>query len=70
MRKYHVVGLGLYSSGVDDGEDLASPLGLAVYAVARYAGSVLHDGSALADELIEKRAFAHIGSAYYCNYGF
>ena len=57
-------GFGLDSSGVDENEPPSSPLGLAVDAVTGDTGSVLHNGAALADELIEKGAFAHVGTPY------
>ena len=51
---------------VDDRELLAVPVGAAVVAVARGAGRGVDDGLTLADEPVEKGAFADIGAAYYC----
>ena len=65
-----VVGLRLNTAGVNEGQLSAAPLALAVDAVTGDAGGVLHNGAALADELVEKRAFAHIGAAHDGHNGF
>jgi hypothetical protein len=49
---------------------MLTPFGLGIYAVAGNARGILNDGAALADQLIEKRAFTNVRSAYYCYYWF
>ena len=43
---------------------------LAVDAVARHAGRVLHDGKAAADELVKEHGLAHVGAAHDGDDGF
>ena len=57
------VGARLDAAGVDEREFAAAPLAFAVNAVAGHAGRVLHDGKALADELIEQHRLADVRSA-------
>ena len=61
-----IVGLGLDSSGIDNYELSAAPLGLSVDAVSCNSGDVLDDRTPLAYKLIEKRAFAHVRASHYC----
>ncbi len=51
------------AAGVDDGEVLAVPVGVAVLAVARYAGGGVDDGVAAFGEAVEEGGLAHIGAS-------
>ena len=59
-----IVRPGLDAAGVDEGELPALPVALPVDPVAGHAGSVLHNGQAPADDLIEQHGLAHIGAAH------
>ena len=50
---------------VDDGEGKIGEFGRALAAVARYARSVVDQGQLFADEPVEQRRFADIGTADY-----
>ena len=63
MRKHLVVAAHIETSGVDQRERLAAPIGIAIEPVAGHALHVLDDGDALAYKLVEQRRLAHIGSA-------
>ena len=59
-----IIRAGLDAAGVDEGERPAVPVRLPVDAVPGDAGGILHDGKALADELVEEHGLAHIGAAH------
>ena len=64
------VGVGLDAAGVHQGEPPAAPLAFTVDAVPGDAGGVLHDGEALADELVKEHGLAHIGPSHNGDHGF
>ena len=64
LREDDVVGLGLNASRVDHGQLFAAPLGLAVDAVTRNTGGVLHNGATLADQFIKQGTFANVGASH------
>ena len=65
LLKNDVVGLGLYSSGVDYYQPSARPLAFAVDPVAGNAGGVFHDRASLSYKFVKQCAFTHVGSAHY-----
>ena len=63
LRLDRVAGAALEPAGVDHDEAPAVPFGLAVQPVARGAGAVLDDGRPFADDPVEQRALADVGTA-------
>ena len=61
---------GLDAAGIDEGELPAAPVALAVDAVPGDAGGILHDGKALAGDLVEEHGLAHVGAAHDGDDGF
>ena len=63
------VGSRLDAAGIHQGEGAAAPLTLAVNPVPGDARGILHDGGALAGELIEQHGLAHVGPSNNCDQG-
>ena len=59
-------GLGLDAAGVHQQKLVAVPLAVGKNAVAGNARGILHNGKALAAQLIEQGGFAHVGAAHHC----
>ena len=59
-------GLGLNAAGVHQQKLVAVPLAVGKNAVAGNARGVLHNGKALAAQLIEQGGFAHVGASHHC----
>ena len=59
-------GLGLNAAGIHQQKLVAVPLAVGKNAVAGNARGILHNGKALAAQLIEQGGFAHVGAAHHC----
>ena len=65
-----VVGIGFDTAGIHQAELAAVPIGLSINAVTGDTGSILHDGEAPADDLVEQHGLAHVGPSDDSNQGF
>ena len=65
-----VVGAGLDTAGIHQGEGAAAPLAVPIDPVPGHAGGVLHNGGALTGELVKEHRLSHIGAANNGNQGF
>ena len=65
-----VVGAGLDTAGIHQGEGAAAPFAVPIDPVPGHAGGVLHNGGPLTGELIKEHRLSHIGAAYNGNQGF
>ena len=55
--------VGVPAAGVDDGEGATVPVGVVGHAVAGHAGDVLDDRLTTADDAVDQRGLAHVGSS-------
>ena len=62
--KNHIVRLGFNTARVDQDDGFSVPFGFIIDAVTRNAGNIFYDGDTSACDLIEKRTFSDIRSAY------
>ena len=65
-----VVGAGLNTAGIHQGEGAAAPFAVAVDPVPGDAGGVLHNGGTAARQLVKQHGLAHIGPPHNGNQGF
>ena len=62
-----VIPLRLDAAGINQQHFVVQPLAVAEDPVPGNTGGILHNGKALAHQLVEQGGFAHIGAPYYCN---